>query len=440
MLRAVPTIQDLPFVGSARALLTHDVRFRRRIRRQYPDICRLHIGPYSVVMVGGAELCREALLQTEDFDKTPAVTFSARPAFGEGILLIANGPHRARRRLIQPAFNHSRVESYVTTISEHATAYARKWTDGQILDMGREMTNLTMGVVGKAMFDLDNLGDQDTLGQAITTVFEYMRLAFLMPVPLSWPVPHNIQMRRALALLDETIYSTMEKRRTEGVDRGDFLSMLLAARDDQGRGLSDKEIRDDAMAILVAGHETTAYSLVFAFYLLAHFPRIYARLQDEVHTVLGQRPPTLADLPRLPYTVQVFKETLRLFPAAHTLPRQAAQDAVLDGYQIKKGWFVAMDIWGMHRRPDYFPNPERFDPDRFTPENEAKIHKGAYLPFGSGPRNCIGRHLAMLEGPLVLATITQHARLSLVPGTKLRLKFLLTLRPQDTIRMQVHKD
>jgi cytochrome P450 len=218
-----------------------------------------------------------------------------------------------------------------------------------------------------------------------------------------------------------------------------LISLLLAARDENGRQLTDGEIRDDAMAILVAGHETTAYSLAFAFYLLARHPMIYNKLQREVQEVLQGRPPKYDDLANLPYTVQVFKETLRLFPAAHTLPRQATQDTTIGDFTVKKGWFVGVDIWGMHRRSDYFPSPGRFDPDRFIPEREAQIPRNAYLPFGSGPRNCIGRGLAMMEGPLALAALTQHARLELEPSSRLKLKFLLTIRPRTPLMMKVHR-
>lgn len=437
--KTIPNIPEPPLIGSLWPALTSDTRFRRQMRDQYPDISRFRVGPYTFVTVAQPDLCLEVLTRTEEFDKTPAVTASARPAFGSGILMIENRPHRARRRMIQPAFNHSRIVTYVDTISKHATERGKMWADGQKIDVGKEMTELTMRVIGKIMFDLDDLGDEDELGQAITTVFDYMKTAFLLPVPLSWPLPHNIKMRRALALLDSTISGVIEQRRNSDIEKGDLISLLLAAHDENNQHLTDKEIRDDAMAILVAGHETTAYSLTFAFYLLAKHPDIYAKLQQEVRSVLQGRTPTLNDLANLPYTVQIFKETLRLFPAAHTLPRQATQDTTIGEYQVRKGWFIGVDVWGMHRRSDYFPDPQRFDPDRFTPEREAQIPRNAYIPFGSGPRNCIGRGLAMLEGPLALAALTQHAHLEIDPATRLKLKFLLTIRPRNPLMVTVRR-
>ncbi len=235
------------------------------------------------------------------------------------------------------------------------------------------------------------------------------------------------------------IYNTIEAHRGSPSERGDLLSLLLEGRDENGQGLTEKEIRDEAMGILVAGHETTAYTLAFAFYLLAKHPAAYARLHQEVESVLQGRPPTLEDLPNLPFTTQVFKETLRLFPAAHALPCQATRGTSLGDYVVEKGWFVGVDIWGMHRRADYVPNPGRFDPDRFTLEREAHIPRNAYIPFGGGPRNCIGRGLVMMEGPLILATLAQHFHLELEPSTRLKLKFLLTIRPKNPLMMRVRK-
>ncbi len=404
-LQAIPTIPEPPIIGSFWRAMAIDSKFRNDARRVHPDISRFHIGPYTFVLVANADLAQEVLLRTEEFDKTPTVTAAARPAFGSGILLIENGPHRARRRIIQPAFNHSQVGNYADTISTYATDALRlgprqsqSWADGQVIDVGKEMTALTMRIIGKVMFDLDDLGDENELGQAITTTFDYMKTAFLLPLPLSLPLPHNIKMRRALALLDGMIYGIIDKQRISRSVKGDLLSLLLAAQDENGQGLTDKEIRDDAMAILVAGHETTAYALSFALYLLARHPAAYARLHDEVQGVLQGRPPMPEDLTNLPYTVQVFKETLRMFPVAHILPRQATKDTTIGNYRVRRGWLVGVDLWGMHRRPDYFPNPTRFDPDRFTPEREAQIPRNTYIPFGSGPRNCIGRGLAMMEG------------------------------------------
>ncbi len=437
--KTIPNISEVPLVGSVWPALRGDTRFRTEMRRQYPNISRFRLGPYTFVTVAEPGLCQEVLTRTVEFDKTPAVTAAARPSFGSGILLIENGPHRARRRMIQPAFNHSRIITYADSISKHATERGQMWADRQVIDVGEQMTALTMRVIGKIIFDLDDLGNEDELGQAITTTFEYMKTAFLLPVPLSWPLPHNIKMRNALALLNRTIYDTIAQRRASTAGKGDLISMLLAARDENGRQLTDQEIRDDAMAILVAGHETTAYSLAFAFYLLTRHPAVYDKLEQEVRSVLQDRPPTYEDLAKLPYTTQVFKETLRLFPAAHTLPRQATQDTTIGDYEVRKGWFIGVDIWGMHRRPDYFPGPGRFDPDRFTPEREARIPRNTYLPFGSGPRNCIGRGLAMMEGPLALAALTQHARLELEPATRLKLKFLLTIRPKKPLMMRVDR-
>ena len=381
-MKNIPTLPELPLIGSTLAALASDTRFRARLVQQYVaegGICRLHAGPYTFVMVADPQLGQEMLTRTEEFDKTPTVTASARPAFGTGILMIPNGPHRARRRTIQPAFNHSRVATYTDTIASHATQHARQWRDGQIIDLGQEMTSLTLRVIGKIMFGRDDLGDKDELGQAITATFDYMKTAFLLPFPATWPLPHNLRLRHARAVIDQVIYDTLVRHRAGDAEEGpDLLSLLLAARDDEGRGLTDEEIRDDAMSILVAGHETTAYTLTFALYLLSKHPTAYARLQQEVHDVLGERPPLLADLARLPYTTQVIKETLRLLPVAHALPRQARCDTTLGGYEVRKGWFVSVDVWELPHHPQHFPHPLHFDLDRGSPARAA--HPPQCLP------------------------------------------------------------
>lgn len=436
--KPIPTVPEPPIIKSFLATLTSESRFRQEVRKAGPDIARFHVGPYTFVLVARADLCQEVLLRTEEFDKTPTTTAVARPVFGNGLLFIENHPHRAHRRIIQPAFNHSRIYNYGKPIVEETLKYSEQWSDGQVVDISKEMTALTMRIIGKIMFDLDDLGDEGELGSAITTMFDYLKTAFLLPVPLSWPLPHNIRARQATAFVDRMIYDTIERQRRAPSQKGELLSLLLEGRDENGRGLTDKEIRDEAMGILVAGHETIAYTLAFALYLLSKHPAARGRLEQEVKSVLQGRPPSMDDLPKLTFTTQVFKETLRLFPAAHALPRQATQDTTLGGYEVKKDWFVGVDVWGMHRRADYFPNPQRFDPYRFSSEREAQIPRNAYIPFGSGPRNCIGRGLAMIEGPLILATLAQHFRIEVEPNTPLKLKFLLTLRPKYPLLMRVH--
>jgi cytochrome P450 len=215
---------------------------------------------------------------------------------------------------------------------------------------------------------------------------------------------------------------------------------LLAARDDDNGGMSDKQVRDEAMTLLLAGHETVSNALSWTFYLLARNPDVRARLEAEVDRVLEGRPPSLALLPRLPYAMQVFKEAMRLYPPVYMVLRRAARSVSIGGYELRKNDVVVVDVIGMHRRPGYFPEPLRFDPDRFAPEAEKAIPKHAYLPFGAGPRVCIGNHFALMEGQIVLAHLVQHLRFDMAPGhEEVGLEPLITLRPRGGVQVRVHR-
>ena len=234
------------------------------------------------------------------------------------------------------------------------------------------------------------------------------------------------------------MYRLIEERRRDGADRGDFLSMLLLAQEEGGGGgVSDRQVRDEAIHIIQARHETTANALTWAFYLLAQHPDARARLEGEVDAALGGRTPTLADLGALPFTLAVFKETMRLYPPAYMVARRALRDVSLHGHPVAKNDLCVVNVIGMHRRPDFFPEPSRFDPERFLPENEKRLAKQAYLPFGAGQRVCIGNHFALLEGHLTLAALAQRVRLDLLPGSaRVETEPLITLRPKGGMPMR----
>jgi cytochrome P450 len=238
------------------------------------------------------------------------------------------------------------------------------------------------------------------------------------------------------ARLDEMIQKFIDDRRASGEDKGDLLSMLLLARDEDGTGqMNDKQVRDEAMTLFGAGHETTAVALTWTWYLLSQHPEVEARLHEELNIALGGRQPTLEDLPRLPYTEMIIKEAMRLYPPAFGTTREANTNAEIAGYTIKKGQVVYVNIYGVHRDSRFFPDPDRFDPERFSPENEKQIQKYAYLPFGGGPRVCIGNAFAMMEARLILATVAQKYRLKLAPGHQVAPSRLFTLRPKFGMKM-----
>jgi cytochrome P450 len=297
-----------------------------------------------------------------------------------------------------------------------------------------------MRIIAKTLFDA-NLDDTAAIGDAITVALHEVddRFNRLILLPNWAPTASNRAMKDAVAKLDAIIQRFIDDRRASGEDKGDLLSMLLMARDEDTDGvMTDKQVRDEAMTLFGAGHETTAHALSWTWYALSQHPDAEARLHAELAEVLGGRAPTLEDLPRLKYTEQVVKEAMRLYPPAWTTTREAIADIELGGYPIRKGEVVVLPIYTIHRDPRYFPDPERFDPDRFSPEREKDIPKYAYLPFGGGPRVCIGNAFALMEARLIVATMAQRFSFSVAPGQIIEPQRMFTLRPKNGMRMIAH--
>jgi cytochrome P450 len=393
-------------------------------------------------MVNSPEYAHAVLVeQADSFQKLPSFVF-LKPLLGNGLLTSEGEFWRRQRKLAAPAFQHRRIAGYATVMAEYAEQCQGRWRDGETIDVAHEMMRLTLSVVGKTLFDADVLSEADEIGESITVALDYAnrQTSSLLPTPMSWPTPGNMRNRRAIDRLNKTIQRLITERRASGDDKGDLLSMLLQARDEgDGSAMNDTQVRDEAMTIFLAGHETTANALAWTWYLLTQHPAIYQRLCDEVDQVLGGRTPTFSDLPNLPYALQVFKEAIRLYPPAHVFGRYAICDVTVCDYRMPANSWVIISPYAMHRRADIFPDPERFNPDRFLPEAEKRLPRQAYLPFGGGPRICIGNHFALMEGQIMLATIVQRVRMELVPGQQVVPEPLITLRPQDGIRMRVSR-
>ena len=311
------------------------------------------------------------------------------------------------------------------------------------MDINQQMTNLTMSIIGKALFDADVFTETGELGAAMSITLEYASysLSQLFVPPYSWPLPRNRRTRKAVRILRAAIQDFINERRAAPDERNDFLSILLQARDEDGQPMSDEQIMAECLTLFGAGHETTATALTWTWYLLCQHPEIYQRVQQEVDSVLQGRTPTFADLARLPYCLQVFKETLRLYPPAYATSRRALRDMEIAGYLVPKNQIVLIAPYTLHRRSEYFPQPENFDPERFTPEREKQLPRHAYLPFGAGPRICIGNHFAMMEGQLLLATLVQRVSFSLVQDQPLVIDPVhhLTLRPAGALNVTVKR-
>jgi cytochrome P450 len=442
-LATIPQVRGLPVVGNL-----PEFRFRRlelylRIVRECGDIGTYRVGPRTVVLLNAPELAHEVLIEQADaFEKPHVLRVLARPVLGNGLLTSDNAFHRRQRRMVAPAFQHRRIAAYADVMADYAERIQQGWQPGSTVDVSREMMRLTLWIVGKTLFDADVLGEAEELGRALEVALRSFnsQLSAFVPLPPTWPTPRNRRATRAIQRLDETVYRIIRERRAAGDDRGDLLSMLLqTSYEDDGSFMSDLQVHDEAMTLFLAGHETTANALAWSWYLLAKHHASYARMRQELQTVLGGRTPTYADLQLLPYTLQVLKEAMRLFPPAPAIGREATRDIDLGGHRIPAGTTVIISPYALHRRPDNFPHPERFDPDRWTPENEARLPRHAYLPFGGGPRICIGNHFAMMEGHIVLATLAQRVTFELAGRQRVVPEPLITLRPRFGIRMAVRR-
>jgi len=363
-----------------------------------------------------------------------------RPFAGNGLLTSDGSLWRQQRRLMQPAFHHRHLLMYGRVMVAHAQRLDDTLHDGEVRDINADMVKLTLGVVVKSLFGADFTRQAEEVGDLMMAVLEAanQRLTSAVQIPDWVPTARHLRERRALARMDAMLQDLIRTRRASGEDRGDLLSVLLAAVDeDSGARMSDRQLRDEMMTLFLAGHETTANALTWTWYLLSQHPEVEARLLDELRRVLGGRPPTAEDLPSLPYTEMIVREVLRLYPPASGFAREPIEDIDLGGYQVPKGSLVNAFVYALHRDPRFFDDPESFKPERFAPGWEDRIPRYAYLPFGGGPRVCIGNGFAMMEARLILATMAQRDRWSLEPGQTIVPVQLVTLRPKYGMRMRL---
>lgn len=361
---------------------------------------------------------------------------------GEGLLTSDGRSWLTHRRLMQPAFHRTRLEGFGDTIVQATVAMLQRWEkaaqSGQPLDIDAEMMQVTLEIVGKTLFHLDLRADAPEMTHAALGLLEYVVYRAQTPIALPTAVPtrRNRHFKAHMGRLEAIIYDTIATRRASGEDLGDVLSLLLLAHDEEtGQGLTDAEIRNEMMTLLIAGHETVASALTWAWYLLSLHPSVREKMEAELDKALGQRLPTVADLEHLPYTRMVFDETLRLYPPAWLITRRAlAADAIGD-HTIPARSILILSPYVTHRRPEFWPNPLGFDPLRFAPDAVKERPRFAYIPFGGGPRLCIGDRFALLEAPLIMATIAQRYRLNLVPGRPVIVDPLVTLRPRHGMWM-----
>ncbi|AYK08202.1 cytochrome P450 [Brevibacillus laterosporus] len=353
---------------------------------------------------------------------------------GEG-LFTANGEHWLRnRRMMAPEFHQKRIESYGKTIIEVTNRYIENWQEGETREIKIDMLNLALDVVMKSLFGHNNTIDEGKLIQALQTILRYYAKAVMFPIPL----PGYSNYKRCAKEMDDMILQLISSRRSSGIYGDDLLGMLLSMRDENGEGLDDRQIRDEVMTLIVAGHETTSAALAFAFYLLSENPDVTEKMAAEISEVLDGHLPNIQDLPNLQYTTMVVNETLRLRSPAYILLRQAAEDIQIGEYMIPKDSIVLVSQYVMHRDPRYFEDPLVFRPERWADGLEKKLPTFVYFPFGGGPRMCIGQRFAMAEAVLILSTIVQRYKLTAVNQDKLEVNASITLSPK-ALHMVVNK-
>jgi cytochrome P450 len=442
-LKTLHYISGYPLVGNLPDYTKDRLSLFQRMARE-GDVCGMHFGPFPAILFNKPEHVHSILVEhAYDFDKGIAIHRTFRPAIGDGVFSSEGDFHRHQRKLMSPPFQPRHIASYATIMGHYGEQIQQTWTHGSTIDVNQQMTNVTMSIIGKALFDADVFTETDELGAAMTVTNEYVShaLSTLFPPPYSWPLPRNRRMHKAVQVLRNRIQRFIDERRNNPTERNDFLSILLQARDEDGKPMSDGQLMAECLTLFGAGHETTATALCWTWYLLCRHPESYQKVQQEVDTVLQGRTPTYAELARLPYCLQVFKEAMRLYPPAYAFSRRALRDVEIDGYRVPKGWVVLLAPYTLHRREEYFPEPEKFDPERFTPEREKQLPRYAFMPFGAGPRICIGLYFAMMEGHLLLATLAQRASFSLVPGQTIEPDPIhhLALRPARAVNVTVKK-
>lgn len=433
------------FPGSGFLAFRRDpLAFLQLIAKDYGDIVYFKLGPQEVYFLNHPDYIKDVLVtHHQNFMKGRALQRSKR-LLGEGLLTSEGDFHRRQKRLAQPAFHRPRVAAYGQIMTDYALRTSARWRDGETLDISHEMMRLTLGIVGKTLFDEDVESEADEIGDALTAVMELFN-ALLLPFSElleKLPLPQNRRFQKAKDRLDMTIYRLINERRQSGEDRGDLLSMLLMAQDEEGDGgtMTDEQVRDEAMTIFLAGHETTANALTWTWYLLSQHTEVEAKLHAEIDAVLeGGRWPTVEDVPQLKYTEMVLAESMRLYPPAWALGRLALKDYEIGGYTVPANSLVFMSQYVMHRDERFFPDATRFDPQRWMPEAREARPVYSYFPFGGGPRRCIGEGFAWMEGILLIAALAGRWRMRLAPSHPVELRPVITLRPKHGMRMTLEK-
>lgn len=439
MYREIPGPKGYPFLGIV-PKIGKDVLSFFSSMLQYGDFVRLDFGPRTMYLVADPEGIKYVLQDNNrNYTKGYDVT---RPLIGNGLVTSDGDFWRRQRRLMQPMFHRSKIDEFARVMVDTTEEVIAPWSEfaaqKKSIDVAHEMTRLTQQVIARTMFSTE-VGDQTQMYmQAFEIGLEFLNQRMFNPIPFldKLPTPTNLRFKKAVQTIDDSIYSLIDQRRSGPTDPGDLLSMLLAARDDEtGEGMSNQQIRDEVTTIFFAGHETTASTLSWTWYLLALHPDIEARLHAELDSVLAGRKSTAADYSALVFTRMIVDEVLRLYPPAWMFARQVIEADEISGFHVPAGSMLMLSPYITHRHPRFWENPDKFDPERFLPERSADRPKYAYFPFGGGPRLCIGRDFALVEAALVIAEIAQRYRMRLAEDANIQAQPIATLRPRPGVKV-----
>jgi cytochrome P450 len=438
-----PGPKGAPIVGVALQLRSDPLAGMRQMAREYGDIVRFHVMMQERTLLNRAELVNQVLvIQHGKFHKSELTRRITARMLGQGLLVSEGEFWRRQRRLAQPAFHKSRTNDYASTMLEIAQTHIRDWRDGEDRSISQEMTALTLDIAVRTLFGTTLPGEARKVGIAMTFLMRYSLRRQRLPfrIPEKWPTPANLRANRELEFIDSLVYRMISQRRAEGNSNhhNDLLALLMGAMDEDGGQMTPQQLKDEAMTLFLAGHETTAQMLSWTWYALSENPAVEARLHEELHGVLGGRPPGAADFPRLPYLQAVMNEVLRLYPPAYILAREVVSPCEIAGYKMRVGSTVVVSQWITQRDPRYYDDPDAFRPERWLDGLEDRLPAGAYFPFGDGPRRCIGQGFALLEAAIVTATIAQKFSFRMVPGHPVIPEPLVTLRPRHGIQMTLH--
>ena len=446
--KRIPVDKGLPILGRLLDFKRDTVGAIESAWRRHGDIVNINVGPRWLLLVSHPQLVQDVLIEQKQIFRRPNLINNGTaltPLLGQSVLTTDGDLWLLKRRLMQPIFHRQHIQQMGDKMADAGQSMLARWDAmpaNQVINFNEEMKLVTLDIINRTMFSTNVLPEVQKIGHTIDVALQWLtkNAQTLIRIPERIPTPNNRRFVQARSTLDGYLYQLIAERRASSEKRGDLLDMLLDARDeDTGEGMNDEQVRNEVITIYGAGHETTAVALTWAWYALNQHPHVLKKLQAEVDTVLQGRTPTMADLPNLPYALQVFEETMRLYPPVPLSVRMAYEPTQLDGYAVPKGQLVALGIHNLHRHPNFWEQPEVFMPERFAPENKAKLNRTAYIPFFTGPHLCIGNNFALMEGQLLLAMTAQRYEVRMLSGQKVEREVAITMRPRGGLKVTLQR-